>query len=159
HGSSSPAAPSPPQAMCAPHHTRRYCVAVNMVSGFNKIANVAMSLISSKMTFYYKRISPVIWFGFLLFVLVSGLFSESVDRQTPVITFLMGAMVMAILGYLILKRRVFGFADEVLDAGDALIVRSGGQEERISLSDIKNVSYSPYMTPPRVTLSLRRQTV
>ena len=54
---------------------------------------------------------------------------------------------------------MFGLADEVLDAGDALIVRSGGQEERISLSDIKNVSYSRYMSPPQVTLSLRRQTV
>jgi len=30
---------------------------------------------------------------------------------------------------------------------------------RISLSDIKNVNYSPYMNPPQVTLSLRRHTV
>jgi hypothetical protein len=27
------------------------------------------------------------------------------------------------------------------------------------LSDIKNVSYSPFINPPRVTLSLRRPTV
>jgi hypothetical protein len=54
---------------------------------------------------------------------------------------------------------VFCLADEVLDAGDALIVRSGGQEERISLSDIKNVNYSPYGNLPQVILSLRRQTV
>ena len=33
---------------------------------------------------------------------------------------------------------MFNLADEVLDAGNALIVRSGGQEERIALSDIKN---------------------
>jgi len=58
-----------------------------------------------------------------------------------------------------MKKLVFGLANEVLDAGDALIVRSGGQEERISLSDIKNVSYSRYMNPPQVTLSLRRETV
>jgi hypothetical protein len=38
-------------------------------------------------------------------------------------------------------------------------VRNGAQEERISLSDIKNVSYSPYINPPQVTLSLRRHTV
>src|SRR6516225_2126549 len=49
-------------------------------------------------------------------------------------------------------------ADEVLDAGNALVVRSGGQEERIALSDIKNVNYSPYMSPPQVTLSVRRHT-
>lgn len=40
-----------------------------------------------------------------------------------------------------------------------LVVRNGGQEERILLSDIKNVNYSPYMSPPQVTLSLRRHTV
>ena len=39
------------------------------------------------------------------------------------------------------------------------VVRSGGQEERIALSDIKNVNYSPYMSPPQVTLSVRRHTV
>ena len=33
-------------------------------------------------------------------------------------------------------------------------VRATGQ--RIALSDIKNVNYSPYMSPPQVTLSVRR---
>jgi hypothetical protein len=47
----------------------------------------------------------------------------------------------------------------VLDAGDALVARDGGQQERISLSDIRNVNYQPYMSPPQVTLSLRRRTV
>ena len=54
---------------------------------------------------------------------------------------------------------MFNLADEVLDAGNALVVRSGGQEESIALSDIKNVNYSPYMSPPQVTLSVRRHTV
>ena len=45
------------------------------------------------------------------------------------------------------------------DAGNALVVRSGGQEKRIALSDIKNVNYSPSMSPPQVTLSVRRHTV
>jgi hypothetical protein len=106
------------------------------------------------MTFFHKRVFPVIWFGFLLYIVVTGL-SVSGDR----LTFLIGAVLMAIIGYLIMKNLVFGLADEVLDAGDALIVRNGGQEERISLSDIKNVSFSRYMNPPHVTLSLRRQTV
>jgi hypothetical protein len=47
----------------------------------------------------------------------------------------------------------------VFDVGDALLVRNGGREERMALADIKNVNYSPYMSPPQVTLSLRRPTV
>jgi hypothetical protein len=66
---------------------------------------------------------------------------------------------MAVFGYWFMKKVNFNLADAVLDAGDALVVRSGGQEERIALSDIKNVNYSPYMYPPQVTLSVRRHTV
>ena len=113
-----------------------------------------MRPVSSKMTFFYKRVFPVIWFGFLLLLFAFGLFSTSPD-----ILFLIVVLLMAIFGYWFMKKVMFNLADAVLDAGDALVVRSGGQEERIALSDIKNVNYSPYMYPPQVTLSVRRHTV
>jgi len=34
-----------------------------------------------------------------------------------------------------------------------------GQEERIALSEVMNVNYTPFMSPPRVVLSLRRPSV
>ena len=43
---------------------------------------------------------------------------------------------------MIIKKMLVNLVDAVLDAGDALVVRSGGQEERIALSDIKNVNYA-----------------
>jgi hypothetical protein len=39
------------------------------------------------------------------------------------------------------------------------VVKNSGQEQRIALVDIKNVNYSPWINPPRVTLLLRRSTV
>jgi len=39
-----------------------------------------------------------------------------------------------------------------------LVVKNGGRDERIAFTDIRNVNYSPFVNPPRVTLSLRRQT-
>src|SRR5262249_14271737 len=113
-----------------------------------------MRPVSSKMTFFHKRVFPVIWFGFLLLLFAFGLFSTSPD-----ILFLIVLLLMAVFGYWFLKKVMFNLADGVLDAGDALVVRSGGQEERIALSDIKNVNYSPYRYPPQVTLSVRRHTV
>jgi hypothetical protein len=110
-----------------------------------------MRPVSSKMTFFYKRVLPVIWFGVVLLFIAIGLLSKA--------PFLIVALLMAVFGYWAMKKMMFNLADAVLDAGDALVVRSGGQEERIALSDIKNVSYSPYMNPPLVTLSVRRQTV
>ena len=118
-----------------------------------------MRLVSSKMTFFYKRLFPVIWFGFLLLLIAVRLFSASRDSQDSIIPFLSVVLGMAVFSYWFMKKVMFNLADEVLDAGDALVVRSSGQEERIALSDIKNVNYSPYMYPPQVTLSVRRHTV
>ena len=67
--------------------------------------------------------------------------------------------IMAVFGVFLMKKLVFDLVDEVWDDGDSLVVKNGGQEQRIALSDIKNVSYSPFVNPPRVTLSLRRPTV
>ncbi len=62
-------------------------------------------------------------------------------------------------GYFLMQKLVFDLVDEVWDEGAALVVKNRGQEQRIALSEIKNVNYSPFINPPRVTLSLRRPTV
>jgi tetratricopeptide (TPR) repeat protein len=108
-----------------------------------------MPTVSSKMPF--KRVLPVMWIGIVLLFIAIGLLSKAL--------FLMAALIVAVFGYWIIKKVVFNLADAVLDAGDALVVRSDGQEERIALSDIKNVKYLSYINPPLVTLSVRRQTV
>jgi len=116
-----------------------------------------MPLMSSKMTFFYKRVFPVIWFGFLavffLVALVKGSPADPISNLPSLII----PVVMAIIGYQIMKK--MAFHDQVFDLGDALLVRNGGQEERIALADIKNVNFFPYMSPPQVTLSLRRASV
>ena len=45
--------------------------------------------------------------------------------------------------------------DEVYDDGTTLLFRNKGKAVRVSLKDIKNVSYSTMTNPPRVTLSIR----
>jgi hypothetical protein len=53
-----------------------------------------------------------------------------------------------------MKKLVFNLIDEVYDEGETLLFREKGKEVRVSLADIKNVSYSWRMSPPRVTLSI-----
>jgi hypothetical protein len=108
------------------------------------------------MTFFFKWVLPIIWlFGVLLLSFAPGVLSES-GMEPSIIPLLIGAVLIIIFVYWFL---VLKLADEVLDAGNALVVRKGGQEERIALSDIKDIKYSPYYNPPRVRLSLRRHTV
>jgi hypothetical protein len=115
-------------------------------------------LTSPKMTFFYKRVFPVIWFGFLaVFVLVALLKDRDPDLISR-LPFIIVPVLMGIFSYQFMKKFVFNLVDEVFDVGDALLVRSGEREERIALADVKNVNYFPYMSPPQVTLSLRRPT-
>jgi hypothetical protein len=114
-----------------------------------------MRRISSRTTFFNKRIFPVIWIGFL--ILMAGLpFVFGQNRSAAPLSFVVMPAIMAVVGIFIMRKLVFDLVDEVWDDGDALLVKNRGEEERILLSDVKNVSYSPYMNPPRVTLSLRR---
>jgi hypothetical protein len=117
-----------------------------------------MRRISSGWTFSHKRVFPTIWFGFLLVFI--GI-SVSTARHSPsaMIPFVVGSLAMMAFGYFFMKTLIFDLVDKVWEDGDALIVRNGGQEQRIALADIKNVNYSPFINPPRVTLSLRRPTI
>jgi hypothetical protein len=111
-----------------------------------------MKCISSRMTFWYKRVFPVLWFGILAVILATGLLTSN----TPPPPFFIMPAVMAVFGYFLMRKLVFDLVDEVWDAGDALVVRNKGQEERIAFADIINVSYSGFSNPPRATLLLRR---
>lgn len=112
-----------------------------------------MRRISSRNTFFSKRVFPVIWFGFIAFF-VGLVVLKAPKGGMPPMT-LVGPLLMAASGYLIMKKFVFDLADEVQDAGDALIVRFGSERQRIPLSEIMNVSYAYMQNPPRVTLTLR----
>jgi hypothetical protein len=115
-----------------------------------------MQRISSKMTFYYKRVLPVIMLGFIGVFVVFGLGIGSSSGKFPPLPFFVMPIIIGTIMFFMMKKLIFDLVDEVWDAGDTLIVRNKGQEERIALSEIMNVNYSPMMNPPRVTLSLRR---
>ena len=111
------------------------------------------------MTFFNKRVFPALWFGFLILFIAAPLVAGGSRNATPPLPFFIGPVVMIIFGYFIMKKLVFDLVDEVWDNGDSLVIKNRGEEQRVALSDIKNVSYSPFINPPRVTLSLRRSTV
>lgn len=116
-----------------------------------------MQRLSSKMTFFYKRVFPFIWFGFLALFFAVGALSPLFGAKSSAspVAFLPALAFMGIVGYLIMRKMTLDLVDEVLDAGDALIVRNGDVEDHVALSDIINVSYTQFANPSRATLSLR----
>jgi hypothetical protein len=109
--------------------------------------------LSSKMTFFNKRIFPVIWFGISLLILLTGIVAAWNGAQVPVPLFIV-PIGLTVLGYVILKLLVFDLVDEVWDEGDALVIRNSGLEERIQIANIINVSHTTFTNPPRITLTL-----
>ena len=101
-------------------------------------------------TFYFKKVFPSVWFGFLGFFLLVG---ASSGHAPPF--FFIVPVVMAIFGYTFFKKMLWNLADEVVDAGDHLIFRKGDKEQRVRLEDIINISYMHMSSPEIVTLHVR----
>ncbi len=117
-----------------------------------------MTQISSRLTFFYKRVFPIFWFGFLTLFMIGPTAVAWSSGQSPQPMFFIMPIIMMVVGYAIMKKMVFNLVDEVFDAGDALLVKNGSLQEQIPLSDITNISYAQMMNPPQVTLSLRQPT-
>ena len=116
-----------------------------------------MKKLSSRSTFFHKRIFPFIWFGFLGFFVLTALFADRKHSSADIMLFIVPVF-MAAIGYFIMKKLVFDLIDEVYDEGSSLLFKNNGKTVRVNLTDIKNVSYSVVVNPPRVTLSLRCKT-
>ena len=117
-----------------------------------------MKRISSSWTFFYKRVFPIIWFGFCLVFLILPLLGIPISGRSPPGPFFLVPAMMIVVGFVIMRKLIFDLVDQVWDDGDSLLVRNRGEEERVALADIKNVNYTPFVSPPRVVLSLRRMT-
>jgi hypothetical protein len=115
--------------------------------------------ISSRNIFFFKRVFPLLWFGFIALFTVAALFALIRAAKPAGVVILIGPVCMTLLGYFLMRRLVFDLADEVYDEGEDLCVRIGDQEARIRLDNIINVSYAGLTNPPRVTLTLRQPSV
>lgn len=69
--------------------------------------------------------------------------------------FIIMPCLMGVFGFFLMKKLVGDLVDEVYDAGDFLLIKNRGEEERVPLSNIINVSASAFVNPPRVSLRLR----
>ena len=97
-----------------------------------------MKKISAPMTFFYKRVFPVLWFGFIaLFVVIGSYVAMTTGRIAEAAPAVLVPLGMAAVGVFVFRKLLSGLADEVFDAGDALVVRNRGEEERVLLSNVK----------------------
>jgi hypothetical protein len=116
-----------------------------------------MRRLSSRSTYFYKRIFPWLWFGFLaLIVLIVAYASRG--RHTPLLPMLIGPAFMAVVGFVLYRKLIADLVDEVWLASDVLLVKNRGDEISVGLRDIVNVNAVTVTNPRRITLLLRHAT-
>ena len=113
-----------------------------------------MERISSGSARLGKTLFSVLWFGILGILFLLALVGRDTHGNHAVVAIIF-PLVLAGVGFSIMKKTMDGVADEVLDAGDSLVVRFGHDLEYIQLSNIINVGYTPMAESSRVTLMLR----
>ena len=115
--------------------------------------------LSSKASFFYKRIFPFFFAGFVLVFAAIPLLDVLNTDPYSLLPFIFIPLAMLAGHYFLMKELVLDLVDEVVEQGCMLLVRNGGREDRIVLTDIINVNYNTFMSPPRVTLSLRKPSI
>ncbi len=106
-------------------------------------------------TFYFKKLFPTFWFGFLGFFLVVSFFVSDGNEES--IPFLIVPAMMGVFGFFLFKKLVWDLADEVYDHGDSLEFRKGGRIQRVNLTDIVNIDYAGMRSPERVVIHTRTE--
>jgi hypothetical protein len=96
-------------------------------------------------------------FGFIGFSILGALFDTHKNSNANIMIFIVPVL-MAVIFYYLMKNLIFDLMDEVYDEGSSLLFKNKGKTVRVNLTDIKNVSYTVVINPPRVTLSLRCKT-
>ena len=123
-----------------------------------------MEKISSRMTFFNKRVFPALFLGFATIFLLFAVYTIFFQHQflpkdaPPAAVMITVPLLMLGFGFVLFKNLCFDLMDEVYDCGDGLLVRNGGKEDRIGFNEISNISYAYMQNPQKVTLSIRRET-
>jgi hypothetical protein len=110
-----------------------------------------VNTLSSRWTTLAKWSTPLVWIALTIFLLVGG-YRETEEK----LGFGYYSLVVAfgVFGLLTWWFMVWDLADEVVDCGDALLVRRGEIEEKVPLTNILRVSESPFSESVRIVVQL-----
>ncbi|TKB47412.1 hypothetical protein [Thalassotalea mangrovi] len=102
-------------------------------------------------TFYFKKLFPTVWFGFLFIFFITSLSSGASQES---LMFLIMPIFMAGFGFILFKKLVWDLADEVIDLGDHLLFKKGSKEQRVYFKDMININHQ-MSSPEKITIHTR----
>lgn len=101
-----------------------------------------MQKISSEGTYFYKRIFPTFFFGFLLLLLTIVVFNGSeINPKSTYALLIVIPIFMIVIGFLIFKSSTFIIVDEVFDFSDYLLIKQSDNKIQVKLIQIQDIEY------------------
>lgn len=113
-----------------------------------------MRRLSSKATFLYKHLLPVLALGLLAILWLFGLLVP-LRQGEPRLPLILIPPVLGGLVYLACRRVLFGLLDEVWLDGDTLLLKNRRRQARVALAEVMNVEAPVMINPRRISLMLR----
>lgn len=123
-----------------------------------------MRRLSSKSTWFYKRVFPLLWFGFILVFLGVSLQVEyrtaGVDALSPESILVLVGLLIAGVGLVAFRHLIFDRVDKGWLAGagsdgDFLVVKNRARKRRTAPSDVITIHSTTHANPRRNTVMLR----
>ena len=105
------------------------------------------------MTVWNKKVFPLVWFGSLAYL--AGIFISLIARGEASYPILLLPLLMAGVGYVLMRWLVFPLVDEVFLEDDQVVVINKGQEDRFPITHIINVDCHSLMNPESIVLTLK----
>jgi hypothetical protein len=102
-------------------------------------------------TFYFKKLFPTVWFGFLFIFFIISLSSGASQES---FMFLIVPIFMAVFGFILFKKLVWDLSDEVIDEGECLLFKKGSKEQRVYFKDMININHQ-MSSPEKITIHSR----
>ena len=119
-----------------------------------------MKKISSGLTFFYKRVFPIAWLGFIViyeFVVLGCLFMNKMPMEKGII-FMVLPLLMFIAGLCFFSKLFWNLMDEVYYDEMSLLIKNGNESICIPFCEIKEINYKN-SRPPRIEVILNKKTV
>lgn len=113
-----------------------------------------MVRISSKETFFMKRVFPAIFFGIIALIIALSVRAMIIKGTVPYKELILMPILTVFFWYLI-KIICLDVVDEVWDDGDQLRVKVKKKFINIQFENVDNISTVPYSSPRKVRLSLK----
>lgn len=116
-----------------------------------------MTRLNSRLTYINKYLFPTVWFGFLLFFFFQA--PVAAKNETQKIIFMVAPFPMALFGYYLMRKMLFGLVNEVYRSGDYILCKNGDKRIKVSLSEIQSAIYYTQTQPQKCVLRLNKDTV